>query len=480
MRLIRKVLFICILIALGIYLFKVNNSLFTANEDWIEINFEKLDLPQCAILINDHQIEMPPGCNQISIDLAATANLKINAFYILGGVESANSRSAINLEGDKGWDYSYHSGDGTRQYLLSKSRSSFNKSKLFLMADEGVENKKSVKFGPLYIIKDINKFVQSNNQFKSIWVRTNNPNHDFWFDRYTSLVQDFTITIPNEQNSIWEKYFGIGINDRFNTGDYFCFPDDKLVTLKNGQLKWFYLGFLVWKRAIYLDSVGRLIVEFRYDGPLESNERSLQPHAQSGVKINFGDKDVFLNKKDGQVSLFKKYIFSTDKNVAQVELTATASDLKDYYWIFEDASYMDFSIGNNFDVKSWSPKYNNDSFIIKPKNSLINKEQVVFQYRTRTGHSNLASSIFSGHADLYYALPDYIPQFLSNSVKGSPILFDDSFTEWQQPRPKSKVYGIGFRSQSGKILSQFYNIYFLSNFKETSMLYEEFKQQNDK
>lgn len=480
MKLIHKLLLICFLIILGVYLFKINKNYLSTNEDWIEINFKKINLPKCVSLISDNQIEMPPGCNSISIELVNLTNIKFDNFYILGGVESKNPRSAINLEGDKGWTYSYHSGDGKIQYIFSQSNSVLYKSRIFLIADEGGENKKSVKFGPIYLIKDINKFVQSNDRFKNIWVRTNNPNHDFWFDRYTSLIQDFTITIPNDNNTIWEKYFGIGINDQFNTGDYFCFPDDKLVTLKEGQLNWFYLGFLKWKRIVYVDSMNRLNIEFRYDGPLESHERSLQPHAQSGIKINFGDRNIFLRKNDGKVSLLKKYIFSTDKKVAQIELLATTSDIKDYYWIFEDASYMDFSIGNNFDVKSWSPQYSNDSFIIKPENSLIKDDQVVFQYRLRTGHSSLASSIFSSHADLYYALPDYIPQFLSSTVKGSNMLFDNKFKKWQHPHPKSKVYGIGFRSKNGQIQNQFYNIYYLSNFKDPSLLYEEFKKQNEK
>ncbi|MBN8536954.1 MAG: hypothetical protein J0M15_07855 [Deltaproteobacteria bacterium] len=421
------------------------------------IDYQAFSGESCATVKNSKELILNKNCKSIVIKNNIFKSSK-SKLFIISKVKSSQPRTGVHVEYNNKWNYSYHTGDNTDQFLYMEIDNPVNSFNLHLSFNENIlSSDDEVTFGEIIISDSIDYILNKFPQFKTTWVRTNNPNHDFWFNRFTSLTTNLTITIPNENNMIWENYFGIGINDRNNTGDYYCFPDDKLLILYKNKEYWVYLGFLKWTRKIN-SSNNFLQVEFNYEGPLKISERVNQEHAQKTKEENFS-KEIELSHKLFTYNLKKIYFFDLNSKSHSVKIDATIhKNLKpvDFMWIVEDAAYMDFKVGNFSNVHSLFNK-SKDHVYFKSSNNKFTADKLI-QYRIRSpDQEDLASFYSSEEVNINYITDSYLQKFLESRNISSKVLFSNEKFLLQDYKKldKSLIFGIGFKSNNGTISSTY-------------------------
>lgn len=431
---------------------------------WTDVDLNRNRTELCRG--QNNQIHLTRGCPKLLIEAKIDKLKSTGRVYILSEMVSSNERAGVHIEVDGQWMYSYHSGDGRRQVLYSEVSSTSKNINILLEGDEtgrfnsdSVVNKIVIATSLEYLLKDLP-------DYSNIWVRTNNPNRDFWFDRYSSLQNNFTVTLPNEHSTIWERPFGIGVNDRFNSGDYYCYPDDKLLFVHDGKMTWFYLGFLNWKRAV-VDDGSRLKVSFEYVGSLKAGPHANRQTLNKVMPINFGEAKI-EGKLNSIFKLKKTYYFNAAKRKAEVELSLTENIFGKYslFWIVEDAAYMDFNVGNNADVHSVL-----DSGVDLTRfyfsNSGVQMKGIAQVRLRRGGKENLISSYSGDNVNLYYALNDYLAKYTVSHPDLSEKLARLSDFEFEKPEVGPRVYGIGFKMSSTSNQIKKYQMHFCSNFEDS-------------
>lgn len=437
----------------------------------IVLDYKKLIKTGCPNILTSHHLQLNEFCKTASIKIN-TSILQGNTIFIISKIKSNLNRSGVHTENNLGWNYSYHNGDGSTQILYNEIKNQNNLLNLHLVFDENSNSKGVVDFYEIIISSSLEELIKEFPEYKSLWARTNNPNKDFWYDRYTSLIKNFTITLPNISSKIWERSFGIGINDRTNSGDYYCFPDDKILILQNKIPNWIYLGLLDWKREILIHN-DELIFTFKYKGSLKYTTNINQKHAKSVLNDNFGT-DLFPLKEspDIQLQLIKTYTFKPNNESADVTLSATIynklSNRFTYYWIVEDAAYMDFTIGNNKEVKSFfEGKENLIKLDFDIKSFQLKK---YIQFRTYPDTKRNMASFYSGYnANLQFILDDYFPLYLSKNKSAFNKIKQNQSINTTSQKQGPYVFGIGFKEKNLTLNSKF-KLHFNSGFTTPSNL----------
>lgn len=417
----------------------------------IAIDYLKVISNSCAKILNAEHLQVDSQCKEVNFKIDKT-KFKNEKIYFLVEVNSDHVRTGVYLRTNEGWNYGYHSGDGKKQILYLESSVPKDDLVVRLINDENNQSMSTVDFYRMYISSDLQSLMSTYPFLKNEWVRTNNPNQDFHFDRYTSLVENFSITVPNINNPIWEKKFGLGINDRNNTGDFYCFPDDKLMFISGRNINWIYLGFLDWKLKIYSKG-NSLIFEYSFNGPLQLDPSSAQAHARKVKEDNFGSKKL-LEMPDRTAKLTKKYTFNTHHSYAYVELSGELSYDEKIYWIVEDASYMDFQLGNNMDVRSYFKGKENISLFRFSEHKLSPDKFI--QFRTYQNYEkNLASYYYSNNANIHYIINRYLPVFLNSHPDIVSSLLKNETLDLNLNETGPYIYGIGFIGTEGHLKANF-------------------------
>ena len=413
----------------------------------------------------DATIEIPISKNLIKID---SDRIWIRAYVI-----SKRYRTGVHFSNGSKEFFSYHSGDGKKQLLLSEVNIGHKKQTALLkiVTSETGDKNGDIIVGPIIISQPEANIDTLNlkDVLTASWARDNNPNKDFWFDRYVSQTNNFAVTIPNPNNSIWERFFGIGVNDRFSTGDYFCFPDDKILLRNafNNETKWIYLGGLPWKKET-IESRDALTVRFHYEGPILLGNHMSQENAQK-LLHQFWPNGIPL-PKNTHLNLTKTYTFKTDRDYADVHLEGKIQTPRNYLstWIIEDTAYMDFNINNPFDVKSLlNGEQNKGGIIVYEKNSSFGKIPAFngYLYRLRNGEKNLAISYESSQSDMRFLIPNVLTQYLIDQhgfFKKNNTIADE-----EEPNASKGEYwslGAGFNFSNKGDLNKKYKMVFISGF----------------
>lgn len=392
-----------------------------------------------------------------------TIQLRINPLFkgryalLRAFVKSGLSRTAIHIGiGEKTY-YMYHSGDQQSQFLTSDPMLITDDTiSLSFIADEAGQ-KDIVEFGPAFfnIVDKLGNLLPAAS-YTSVWARTNNPNAETYYDRYSSQNRNFTIALHNLSSTLWERDYSLGVNDRFNSGDFFCFPDDKILFIgPNSETEWLYLGGLQWTRKVS-QSAQNLHFTFTHSDTLASNLRMEQPHAIKTLKDNFPSSTRFFRKKIS-ANLKKNYIFNVDSAKAVVSYTGSLSIPKGWkaFLIIEDAAFMDFIKGNFAGVHSYYKNIVDGGFV-----SYLNVAPKAFQYRIRENHPSIASFYTSENAVLRFVLPNFLPFFLEKNpdkvlnLKNRIPFFEEFATT------NFRVFGLGFE------ISDNFNTQFEMNFMD--------------
>lgn len=182
----------------------------------------------------------------------------------------------------------------------------------------------------------------SNNFFENHNPDPNNP-----YLRWISPAADFSVVFSYANSPIWENYFGIGINDAANSGDYYCFPDDEVkIKSSNNITQKAYLGMLYWNRIASIGT-GQIKVEFirkHTDGLAERGKLDIMPlsefNSYDKQKLPLDMRVVHWFKASEPYSKVEIFLKSVANNPIQVN------------WKFQDSSVFDFSIGNDYGVES--------------------------------------------------------------------------------------------------------------------------------
>lgn len=405
---------------------------------------------------------------RFSFDVTGTIKkLSGRTIWVLAEVASSIPRSAVHVQLDDQVTYLYHSGDGQKQVLVAEIQVNdlIESASITIIPNEEKNNLGPTEWGKIYVggIAEISEFLKDQHALQS-WARNNNPNSDFHFDRYVSLMKNFSITVPNIKNEIWEKYFSLGVDDRFSHGDYFCFPDDKILVLENsGTRHWIYLGALRWTRTFSI--VGKkLIVRFEYISKQGMNELMFQSTAQNILKDNFSPRDRLEYDFPGRLTKIYEFETNRDHALVQIQTKLFASSLtSSYFWIVEDGAFMDFQVGTQLGVIS-AVGYNilQHSFEMRPDLGLFRLVDFIeFRDRGRPGTS-LFSFYRGTDADFRFILPMYLPKFLDrNPYLIGMLTSNQSFsTEW--PYGGAVFHGLGFKlsSSSKNFTEKFFQMYF--------------------
>jgi len=464
------VLLVIVSLVSSIWLYFLGNR----KTDFVKIPLTSLDTGGCPAKISEFQITFSdPSClkkARFSLEISKIAQ-KLGAakIWLRSYVKSTNERTGVHISNGEKEFFNYHSGDGKTQLLIGEAEILQDKPfTLSLVLNELKEAEGPVTFGPIFLSRANGELalIDDGKDISLNWARTNNPNHDFWFDRYTSQKKNFSITIPNDKNTIWEKYFSVGINDRFNSGDYFCFPDDNLLVIEeNGNVHWLYLGALAWKRVIQTDGPNLTII-FTYDGPLVPHERMKQDHAIMTQKTYSVPEDFKLYGKN-KVQLEKKYSFNTQSGYSEVTLKGKTNIHNKVAWVIEDAAYMDFQTNSTQGVRSFvQNKEQIGSFEIRKNDGPITPPFI--QYRLRApANYNLATGLTSFNYDFKFAVPFSLKSFLHTYPKVVSLLVNETPEVVNIGESPTWTFGIGFFFRDHHIDGKF-RMYFTDSFRKPS------------
>lgn len=399
----------------------------------------------CSSLISNQKILIKPGeCNfSAPIEIELSPNLAKHLpkkIWVRAFVTSQDKRTGVHFSNGRREFFSYHSGDGSEQLLILEADVGINdKLVLRLIPSETNILNYPVVFGPIFVSESMADldYEYEGTKISNFWARTNNPNDDFLFDRYTSQKINFSVTLPNSENQIWESSFGIGVNDRFNTGDFFCFPDDNLMLIDRKNHPYFlYLGALDWRRKI--DLLGEeLIVTFSYAGPLKMSHKMKQEHAIFTQRVYSNPLDFVQFGKEF-VSLKKTYRFNLNNTFAEVEVEGNLGvENLTVVWVVEDAAYMDFETNSSKGVFSFvEGKKNLGIFEIfrsgrQDGSGLYGTP--IFQVRLRDRNlSNMVSKLESYSPGFSFAVPNSLKDFFNSNhlileILGKGVPFSQTF-----------------------------------------------------
>ena len=445
-------------------------GVFEADAAPVAVRFDTMSLPVGFELVSPTRVRIPAGVAPL-LEVNLTGPLRQfvgKTIWIRSLVRSSRQRTGVHFNNTILETFSYHSGDGQDQLLLSEAHIPVESTAavLRLVASEVAELSGTVTFGPIFVTLPQEPLPELAGVSLKSWARTNNPNHDSWFDRYTSQLQNFSLTLPHLPGyPTWERYFGMGINDRFNTGDYFCYPDDVLYFSKGERRYRAFLGHLPWRRSVELRGP-TLRLEYRYSGALQQVEDfQAHPHIQ-------GESGQYWSVPPGiNVDLKKEYIFSTERTFADVRISGrivggavSGAPL----WVVQDAAYMDFKAGTSVDVHSFvAGKIDRGGVQAGPGSPLI-------QFRLRSSEASLASYYQSQEAEISFVLPmDFSRSFLMNAVGDHTGWLPESLRRFELARPNPEepwMFGLGFRFSANELHQKSFRMYFRDNFSSAAEL----------
>lgn len=276
-------------------------------------------------------------------------------------------------------------------------------------------------------------------------------------------MNDFSVIFPYEKAPVWEKYFGIGVNNLVNTGDYYCFPDDELLVKESDKEYRAYLGLLHWTRNVFKSNKEVVI--------------SFSRNSQDGVAKR-GAKDIMsveefnsYNKDQPPLNMQIQHRFNVQKKYSRVDLTfKSESNLKmNIGWFFQDSSVFDFTIGTDVGVESislrslkknqlfFSPT-DKDIPIVYRKMSPFKTNMAVFEYACSKEDS--LSFLSSSTNDIL--------GYLNN--KSEELINKELFAKNDILPHRNHGIGIEFTLQPGQIRKISYFKVFLSDWNQESDL----------
>ncbi|MBN8536952.1 MAG: hypothetical protein J0M15_07845 [Deltaproteobacteria bacterium] len=205
-----------------------------------------------------------------------------------------------------------------------------------------------------------------NDQFIEKFYENHNPDPNNPYMRWINLKNNFSIQIPYKESMIWEKYFGIGINNASNTGDFYCFPDDELIftNLNTKTTSESYLGMLKWNRTEKIDS-DQILINFDRNPNLLTFEHSTKDKM---LIEEFKTYKKSIPPLDIKIS----HLFQLKKPYSKTSITLKSRSKEPgfFKWTFQDSSVFDFNVGTDRGVETISNdlQIKNQQFLSKNKN----------------------------------------------------------------------------------------------------------------
>lgn len=197
-------------------------------------------------------------------------------------------------------------------------------------------------------IKNVHLVACGKSLASNIFYENHNPDPNNPYLRWISPAANFSVVMSYANSAIWENYFGIGINDAANTGDYYCFPDDEVrINESNSTItQKAYLGMLYWNRILSLtpDQIKVEFVRKHTDGLAERGKLDIM----SMSEFNSYDKQ----KLPLDMSVVHWFKATEPYSKVEVFLKSVANNPITVNWKFQDSSVFDFRIGTDYGVES--------------------------------------------------------------------------------------------------------------------------------
>ena len=414
LALARRGLFLLLVVTLGLLLgcgrfgskqfFGLNQSV----SPFYIVLSEASQMPECVTIDEGGILHIRSGeCGDGVIEYDITQQLinsSAQSLWVQATVVSRRVRTGVHVHNGITQSYSYHSGDGREQILLSEiaiPSTGFNPRVRIYISETG-DTVGDVSIKSIAVSPRVEGAPTPRGMPEySRWNRTNNPNSATWVDRWASPLRNYSVHVPNQANPIWERYFAIGIDDRFSRGDYFCFPDDFVVIAsdESGDDAYpIFLGSLPWTRVVEEDR-DTLRIKFVYDGPIRMHERAHLIHeltrGQSAQTPLFRDK-VTLH-------LEKTYIFKVSEASGTVAIQGRISGLKDPLatWVLLDSAFLDFSIGSSQGVSIYNGRDVNQEAFVSTKRQKSPLANMLFRFGEGIP---LAAAYSLGNSDFAFGL----------------------------------------------------------------------------
>lgn len=307
----------------------------------------------------------------LEIDLPDTLNLQ---FCEVDVVSKVHTNGVLNIrilsKGDENFLERVSANSSGEQLqihnLFSRERiSNSGPYKVRFSLSRGIFDKSAM---PLFgAVENISIFGCGISYDEEVFIENHNPDPLNPYLRWVAPKANYTITIPYDQAPIWEKYFGIGVNNARNDGDYYCFPDDTAIIFKDQELvAEAYVGMLYWNRKISV-SRDKIVVEFS-----RTSNDSIATRGEidqiSIERFNSYKKDLL------PYSINVKHHFYPNRHYSRVDLLFK-SELEiptNMRWAFQDASVFDFNIGSDRGAESISTQGNlKNTFFYSKNNNIV-------------------------------------------------------------------------------------------------------------
>lgn len=169
------------------------------------------------------------------------------------------------------------------------------------------------------------------------FLENHNPNPSFPLLRYANPQMNYSVILPYPDAQMWEVPWSVGINDVLSSGDYYCYPDDRVwIQDAKGNNFSAYVGMLSFRREIEKNENGLLVAFTRKHG---------DPMTRRG-QLDRMPKDEFdgYARDDLPIDIEAKHQFFLDRNYGLVNLKLKSQSKVPIRlrWVFEDSAVFDF------------------------------------------------------------------------------------------------------------------------------------------